>query len=209
MNTVSLAVWTSPITQREVDLIRRFSGLAFAGSIAAGFGLLAAPVARAAQFDITSSAVQDGGLLAQKNAGNNPQNKNCDGQNISPPLAWTDPPANTKSYAIIMFDPVGRGGMGVVHWVAYDIPASKTSLKEGEASSPSSEFKGGKNTPGLLTYFGPCPPRGDKPHPYVITLIATDVEPGGLKPDMTRDELGAALTGHTLGATSIVTRYGH
>jgi Raf kinase inhibitor-like YbhB/YbcL family protein len=170
---------------------------------------LAAPVAHAAQFDITSSAVQDGGLLAQKNAGNNPQNKNCDGQNISPPLAWTNPPANTKSYAIIMFDPVGRGGMGVVHWVAYDIPASKTSLKEGEASSPSTEFKGGKNTPGLLTYFGPCPPRGDKPHPYVITLIATDMEPGALKPDLTRDELGAALTGHILGATNIVTRYGH
>jgi hypothetical protein len=67
-------------------LIGRFSGLAFAGSIAAGLGLLAAPVAHAAQFDITSSAVQDGGLLAQKNAGNNPQNKNCDGQNISPKL---------------------------------------------------------------------------------------------------------------------------
>jgi phosphatidylethanolamine-binding protein (PEBP) family uncharacterized protein len=65
-------------------------------------------------------------------------------------------PANTKSYAIIMFDPVGRGGLGVVHWVAYDIPATKTSLTEGEASSPSTEFKGGKNTPGLLTYFGPA-----------------------------------------------------
>jgi Raf kinase inhibitor-like YbhB/YbcL family protein len=190
-------------------LIRRFCAPVFAGSIGASLSVLAVPVAHAAQFDITSSAVQDGGLLAQKNAGNNPQNKNCDGQNISPPLAWTDPPANTKSYAIIMFDPVGRGGMGVVHWVAYDIPASKTSLKEGEASNPSTEFKGGKNTPGLLTYFGPCPPKGDKPHPYVITLIATDMEPGALKPDMTRDELGAALTGHSLGATSIVTRYGH
>lgn len=190
-------------------MIRRFSALAFAGSIAAGSSLLTAAIAHAAQFDITSSAVQDGGMLAQKNAGNNPQNKNCDGQNVSPPLAWTNPPANTKSYAIIMFDPVGRGGLGVVHWVAYDIPATKTSLTEGEASSPSTEFKGGKNTPGSLTYLGPCPPIGDKPHPYIITLIATDIEPGTLKPEMTRDELGAALTGHIRGATSIVTRYGH
>jgi Raf kinase inhibitor-like YbhB/YbcL family protein len=184
------------------------SGLTLAGCVTAASALLAMP-SDAATFDITSKAVQDGGMLAKKNAGNNPQNKNCDGENVSPPLAWANPPANTKSFAIIMFDPVGRGGLGVVHWVAYDIPASKTSLGEGEASKPSTEFKGGKNTPGLLTYFGPCPPMGDKPHPYVITLVATDMEAGTLKPDMTRDELGAALTGHVLGATSIVTRYGH
>jgi len=165
--------------------------------------------AYAASFDITSAAVEDGGMLPQRSAGNNPQNKNCDGQNVSPPLAWSNPPANTQSYAIIMVDPVGRGGLGVVHWVAYDIPASKTSLNEGEASQPSTEFKGGKNTAGASIYLGPCPPFGTKPHPYVITLVATDLPAGTLKPDMTRDELGAALTGHTLGATSIVARYGH
>jgi len=187
----------------------RFSALAIAGSLAAGLTTLAAAPTHAATFDITSSALQDGGLLVQKNAGNIAGNKNCDGQSVSPPLAWSNPPANTKSYAIIMFDPVGRGGLGVVHWVAYDIPASKTALTEGEASKPSTEFKGGKGTAGLTTYAGPCPPIGDKPHPYVITLVATDMEAGTLKPDMTRDELGAALTGHVLGATSIVTRYGH
>jgi Raf kinase inhibitor-like YbhB/YbcL family protein len=184
------------------------SALALVGALAAGASMLATP-SLAAPFDITSSALRDGGTLAKKNAGNIPTNKNCDGQGVSPPLAWTNPPANTKSYAIIMFDPVGRGGLGVVHWVAYDIPASKTSLTEGEASQPSTKFKGGKGTAGLLTYAGPCPPIGDKPHPYVITLVATDLDAGTLKPDMTRDELGAALTGHVLGATSIVTRYGH
>jgi Raf kinase inhibitor-like YbhB/YbcL family protein len=188
--------------------MRHLTALAFTGLVAAATGGFAAP-GHSASFDITSSAVQDGGMLAKKNAGNVANNKNCDGESVSPPLAWSNPPANTKSYAIIMLDPVGRGGQGVVHWVAYDIPASKTSLKEGEASKPSSEFKGGKGTAGLTTYAGPCPPFGDKPHPYVITLVATDLEAGGLKPDMTRDELGAALTGHVLGATSIVTRYGH
>jgi Raf kinase inhibitor-like YbhB/YbcL family protein len=180
-----------------------------AGVLAATTGGLTVTASHAASFDITSSAVQDGGMLQQKNAGDNPQNKNCDGQNVSPPLAWSNPPANTQSYAIIMVDPAGRGGSGVVHWVAYDIPAGKTSLREGEASQPSTEFKGGKNTRGLSTYFGPCPPLGDKPHPYVITLIATDLPAGTLKPDLTRDELGAALAGHALGVTSIVTRYGH
>jgi Raf kinase inhibitor-like YbhB/YbcL family protein len=189
--------------------ITRLNALALAGGLVAVAGAIDCAPSQAAPFDITSPTVIDGGMLAQKNAGTNPDNKNCDGQNVSPELAWSSPPANTKSYAIIMFDPVGRGGLGVVHWVAYDIPASKTSLKEGEASQPSSEFKGGKNIRGQSTYFGPCPPIGDKPHPYIVTLVATDLEPGTLKPDMTRDELGAAITGHVLGATSIVTRYGH
>jgi len=186
----------------------RVSALALAGAIIAFASVLATPIL-AAPFDITSSAVQDGGMLVKKNGGNIPTNKNCDGQGVSPPLAWSNPPPNTKSYAIIMFDPVGRGGLGVVHWVAYEIPASMTSLTEGEASQPSSRFKGGTGTAGLSTYAGPCPPMGDKPHPYVITLIATDLDAGALRAGMTRDELGAALTGHVLGATSIVTRYGH
>jgi len=193
----------------EIDMKpHRASALALACTIVASASVLATPIV-ATPFDITSSAVQDGGMLAKKNGGNIPTNKNCDGQGVSPPLSWSNPPPNTKSYAIIMFDPVGRGGLGVVHWVAYDIPAGQTSLTEGEASQPSSKFKGGKGTAGLSTYAGPCPPIGDKPHPYVITLVATDLDAGTLKADMTRDELGAALTGHVLGATSIVTRYGH
>lgn len=167
----------------------------------------AAPAA-AATFDLTSPVLSDGGMLMQKNAGKYPANKDCDGENVSPPLAWTDPPSNTKSYAII-FDPVPNGGLGFVHWVAYDIPASKMSLKEGEASVPPTEFKGGKSSPGLPFYFGPCPPSGEKPHPYVFTLIATDLEPGTLPSGLTRNELGEALKGHVLGATSLVARYGH
>jgi Raf kinase inhibitor-like YbhB/YbcL family protein len=189
----------------------RASVVVLAAAVAAAC-LLPAPHASAAGkkvFDISSPALRDFGMLKTKYAGKNEQNKNCVGDNVSPPLKWSNAPANTKSFAIIMFDPVGRGGLGVVHWVAYDIPASKTSLKEGEASQPSNEFKGGKNTPGLTTYFGPCPPFGDKPHPYVITLVASDLAPGTLQAGMTRDELAAALNGHILGATSMVARFGH
>jgi phosphatidylethanolamine-binding protein (PEBP) family uncharacterized protein len=49
--------------------------------------------------------------------------RDCGGQNISPALAWSNVPANTKSFALTMFDPDGRKGLGVVHWVAYDIAA--------------------------------------------------------------------------------------
>jgi Raf kinase inhibitor-like YbhB/YbcL family protein len=164
---------------------------------------------RAAGFDLTSPEFSDGSMLAQKNAGKYAANKDCDGQNVSPPLAWTGAPNGTKTYAMILIDPLPNGGLGFVHWVAYDIPASKLSLKEGEASAPPTEFKGGKSTPGLPFYFGPCPPRGDKPHPYVFTLIATDLEAGTLKAGLTREELGEALRGHVLGSTSLVARYGH
>ncbi|HTP84319.1 MAG TPA: YbhB/YbcL family Raf kinase inhibitor-like protein [Alphaproteobacteria bacterium] len=189
----------------------RASAVVLAGAIAAASLLPSSHAIAAAKkvFNISSPALRDFGMLKKKYAGKNDQNKNCVGDNVSPPLKWTNAPANTKSFAIIMFDPAGRGGAGVVHWVAYDIPAAKTSLKEGEASQPSNEFKGGKNTPGLTTYFGPCPPFGDKPHPYVITLIASDIAPGTLQAGMTKDELAAALNGHVLGATTMVARFGH
>lgn len=190
----------------------RVSAVLLAGAVAAGWCLLPAAPASAAKskvFNISSPAFKDFGMLKKKNAGENPKNKNCVGQNVSPPLRWTNAPNSTKSFVITMFDPAGRGGAGVVHWIAYDIPASKTSLKEGEASQASSEFKGGKNIMGQQTYFGPCPPFGDKPHPYVITLIATDLAPGSLQAGMTKDELDKALQGHVIADTTLVARFGH
>jgi Raf kinase inhibitor-like YbhB/YbcL family protein len=160
-----------------------------------------------AKFTLSSPALKNGGFLPKKYAGNNPQNKNCDGQNVSLPLAWKNAPPNTKSFAILMTDLVGRGGLGVSHWVAYDIPATKTSFKEGETSQPSKDFVGGKNTPGTLVYYGPCPPMTDMPHPYTIVLIATDIATGTLQAGMTAAELGAALQGHTLASTSFVANY--
>lgn len=193
-------------------LSKRVSALALSAAVAAASWLMPAGPAAAARskvFNLSSPTIRDFGMLKKKNAGMNAKNKNCVGENVSPPLRWTNAPANTKSFAITMYDPAGRGGAGVVHWVAYDIPASKTGLKEGEATKPSSEFKGGKNQLGMETYFGPCPPFGDKPHPYVITLIATDLAPGALQAGLNRDELNKALEGHVLGDTTLVVRFGH
>jgi phosphatidylethanolamine-binding protein (PEBP) family uncharacterized protein len=95
-------------------------------------------------------------MLPKKFAGANASNKNCDGQNISPALNWSHAPANTTSFAIIFQDTTGRAPLGVAHWLAYDIPATNTGLKEGEASAPSSEFKGGKSTVNQQVYFGPA-----------------------------------------------------
>src|ERR1700756_4721838 len=102
--------------------------------------LLVAGTAQAAEvFTISSPAFKDGTLLAKKNAGDNKSNPNCVGENVSPPLAWSNVPAGTTSFALVMTDPEGRG-TGVDHWIAYGIPASVTSFAEGETSKPSDKY---------------------------------------------------------------------
>lgn len=163
---------------------------------------------RAKPFMLTSPAFKDNGALAVKNAGNATDSPNCVGKNISPPLAWSNPPDGTKSYALIMVDPEGRGGLGVIHWVAYGIPVSVTGFAEGEVDRPSDKYVGGKGTRGLSTYTGPCTPPGDWHH-YSFTLIATDLDPKALPPGLTRDELFAALNGHTKVAAGLIGRFRH
>ena len=154
-------------------------------------------------FTITSSSFKDGERLATKMAGNNKQNPNCVGDNVSPALSWANPPAGTKSYALMMFDPEGRPPGGVSHWVAYGIPVTVTGFAEGEVSKQTENYVGGKSLMGLPHYFGPCTPPGS-PHHYTFTLIATDLEPTALQPGMTRDEVIKALDGHAKGAAGLI-----
>ena len=154
-------------------------------------------------FTLSSPSFKDGERLATKNAGNNKSNPNCVGENISPAFSWANPPGGTKSYAFVVFDPDGRPPGGFVHWVAYGIPASVTGFAEGEVSKPSDKYVGGQSTMKLANYFGPCTPPGPAHH-YILTLMATDLEPTALKEGMTRDEAIKALDGHAKAATSLI-----
>lgn len=158
-------------------------------------------------FMLTSPAFKDGTPMPKKHANNTPGNANCVGENVSPPFAWSNPPAGTKSFALTMVDPEGRGGAGVIHWVAYSITASVTGFAEGEVSKPSDKYIGAKRSDGVGHYRGPCPGPG-MPHHYTFILIATDLEPTELQPGLTRDELFAKLTGHTKGATGLIGLFG-
>jgi len=180
--------------------------------LASGIALFAfgAPQsAGAADFVLKSSAFQDGGKLEVKNAGNRKDSPNCVGQNVSPPLEWSGAPAETKSFVLLMFDPEGRNGLGVSHWVAYGIPANVTSFAEGEVSKASDKYVGGKSTMGVGNYSGPCTPAGTGYHHYTFTLIATDLDPKALKPGMTRDEVFEAIKGHAKKATGLVGLFTH
>jgi len=181
---------------------------------AAGFlvaSLLVVPVVEAAEvFTLSSSSVQDNGILATKNACSDKQRTpNCVGENISPPLAWSNVPDGTKSFALLLFDPEGRAPAGVSHMVLYGIPADVKGFAEGELSQPSEKFVGGKNLMGTGTYFGPGTPPNTDWHHYTFTLVATDLDPKALQPGLTREELAAALKDHVKGSAGLVTRFKH
>jgi Raf kinase inhibitor-like YbhB/YbcL family protein len=160
--------------------------------------------ANAQDFTLSSSAFQDGGWLQQKNAGaDKKRNPNCVGENVSPPLAWSNVPAKTTSLALIMFDPEGRRGAGVIHWVAYGIPVAVTGFAEGEVSKPSPKYVGGLGTNKQQIYLGPCTPPGPLHH-YTFTLIATTADPKELPPKLTRDELFAKLGNKAISATGLI-----
>ncbi|MFV3381103.1 YbhB/YbcL family Raf kinase inhibitor-like protein [Pseudomonas sp. NY15354] len=164
-------------------------------------------MAASAGLAINSSSFTDGGIIALPQVGPDPA---CgSGEQRSPQLSWDNLPDGTRSLALVMFDPDGGKGLGVVHWIVYNIDPTTDALDEGAAGQSTQTLTLGRNSRGTLTYRGPCPPAGDNPHHYVLTLIATDLEPGGLPPGLDRQGLMQALQGHALGAQSIVGKYAH
>jgi Raf kinase inhibitor-like YbhB/YbcL family protein len=178
--------------------------LLLAGGLALSFS-----AAQASDFKLASPAAPDNGILQTKEAGSREANPNCVGQNVSPPLAWSNVPDGTKSFALVMFDPEAQGGTGVSHMVIYGIPASVTSFAEGELSQPSDKYVGGKNGAGMTTYGGPCPPPGTDWHHYTLIMNATDLDPKDLQPGMTREELLPVIKPHAKATAGLILRFRH
>jgi Raf kinase inhibitor-like YbhB/YbcL family protein len=96
----------------------------------------------------------------------------CTGGNVAPRLRWSGAPAATRSFAVTMFDPDAPTGSGFWHWSVRNLPASSRSVPAGAAA--------GVNDAGTTSYMGPCPPAGDGPHHYEITVLALDVPDAGV-----------------------------
>jgi Raf kinase inhibitor-like YbhB/YbcL family protein len=183
-----------------------FAAAALAVSLASSQVSAAEPAAKL--FKLSSPAFTDNAPLPLKYAGGTLCGKDSRGGNVSPPLKWSDPPAGTKSFAVVMIDPDGRRGLGSVHWVAYNIPASRTGLQEGEGGAPPpADVTPGKNSRGTAGYTGPCGPPADAAHHYIIDALALDLAPGALPAGLDRDQLFQAIAGHSLGPASLVVRY--
>jgi len=138
-----------------------------------------------------------------------PAKYSCDGANVSPALAWTDAPAATKAFALIMDDPDTPKGT-VTHWLIYDVPAGAHSLPEGVPTNkklPDGSMQG-KNVRGKSGYTGPCPERGGPAHHYFFKVYALDAKTN-LKPNAKREELDAAMKGHILAEAELIGRFKH
>lgn len=120
---------------------------------------------------VTSATFSDGATLDREQAFTG-----CGGKNVSPQLSWSGFPAETKSFAITVFDPDAPTGSGYSHWVVFDVPARVTSLEAGAGSGASpGGGQTGFNDFALNSYAGPCPPQGDPAHRYIFTVHALDV----------------------------------
>ncbi len=146
---------------------------------------------------------------AFEHLGKIPKRYTCEGEDISPPLSWTDPPSGTASFALIVEDPDAPDPeapkMTWVHWVLYNLPASAHGLEEGVPRErlPAGVLEG-QNDWKRTGYGGPCPPIGT--HRYFHRLYALD----GALPDLarpTRTALLAAIEGHILGGAELIGTY--
>jgi len=131
----------------------------------------------------------------------------CGGKNVSPPLTWSDAPAATKSFAIFAQDLDGRNGVGVVHWIAYSIAPTTTSIPAGWGSTANPAWVGGPNNRNTMVFLGLCPGVGTGAHHYVFTLFALDIAPGALAPGLNRDAFMTAINGHVLAGSVLVGKF--
>lgn len=134
-----------------------------------------------------------------------PSKYTCDGENINPPLSFSDVPKDAKSLILIMDDPdvpktIRPDGMWD-HWLVWNIPAGTTIINEG--STPPGIV--GKNTGGQFGYQGPCPP--DREHRYFFKLYALDTMLSLNTPTTTKQILEQAMEGHILEKTELIGLY--
>lgn len=130
----------------------------------------------------------------------------CDGEDISPDLAWREIPEDTRSFALIMDDPDAPRGIWV-HWVLFNLPADAVELAPGVPKVPElpSGARQGLNDSGDIGYSGPCPPPGP-PHRYYFHLYALD-STLNLPPGIARSDLDDAMSGHILTEATLMGIY--
>ncbi len=147
---------------------------------------------------LSSTAFQEGGSI--------PDRYTCQGQDVSPPLSWREPPAGTQSLALIVYDLDSAGGR-FTHWVIFNIPVTSLELAEAVSTQPRlpSGARQGKNDFGNIGYGGPCPPSG-KPHRYRFVLYALDC-PLDLEAGASKKQVLDAMADHVIAQGQLIGAY--
>jgi Raf kinase inhibitor-like YbhB/YbcL family protein len=192
------------------ELFGRVRSALLASALAAGVMICTAQAQAqtAGAFTLTSSDIANGKKIPEAQVFNS---FGCTGRNISPALSWSNVPAGTKSFALLVYDPDAPTGSGWWHWVAYNIPADATSLPA-DAGDPKKNLMPGAavqghtdfGTPG---YGGPCPPPG-KPHHYYFRLYALKAAKLEVPADATAALIGYNVNANSLGMAQIMGLYG-
>lgn len=144
----------------------------------------------AGSMQLTSPAFAEGGEI--------PAKYGCSGEDVSPPLAWTDVPEEVDSFVLIVTDPDAGG---FVHWVLTDIPGHVRELPEGSGDNAGIP---GRNGFGRTGWGGPCPPSGV--HRYVFELLAV-AEPLVLGGEPTESRVRGAAEGRTVARAELSGTY--
>ncbi len=174
-------------------VLKRAASLALFVAACGGASVADDPLGAPRTLRVESAAFADGAAI--------PSKYTADGDDVSPPLAWSGAPAGTKRYALVVDDPDAPGGTWT-HWTAWNLDATK--LDENVRPDATTSFVQGRNSFGHPGYGGPSPPSGT--HRYVFRVYALD-GPLDLAPTADADALRAAIKGHSLAYGALVGTY--
>jgi len=145
---------------------------------------------------LKSSAFSDGDAI--------PRRFTCEGEDLSPPLHWSDAPAGTRSVIVLCDDPDAPAGTWH-HWAAYNIPADITALPDGAGRPGAKEgLTQAINDFGRPGYGGPCPPRGHGPHHYHFRLLALSTDHLVVRKDPSCRDVEREARKHLIGEATLI-----
>jgi len=135
----------------------------------------------------------------------------CFGKNISPQLFWDNAPADTKSFAVTIYDENAPTGSGWWHWIIFNIDKGISELKADAGNvlnhlAPAESVQS-KTDFGLPGYGGPCPPNDNSIHKYIITIYALKKEKLGLSAFDSPALVGFYLNQNVIEKASLVFYY--
>ncbi|MGA2115939.1 MAG: YbhB/YbcL family Raf kinase inhibitor-like protein [Bryobacteraceae bacterium] len=153
---------------------------------------------------LTTTAFTDGSIIPSKYTALDPSP-------VSPELEWTNVPANTASFVLILHDPdvaVRRTTNDILHWLLFNIPGSSRGLPEGvpAISQLADGTIQGKRGNGAIGYLGMGAPAVGPYHHYTFDLYALDIKLD-LGPDATREDVLKVIDGHILGKGMLIGRF--
>jgi Raf kinase inhibitor-like YbhB/YbcL family protein len=187
-------------------MIRRLAG--FGAVLALSIAFATSAGAKGGSLVVTSPDIKPGGKISDEQVF---KGFGCSGGNVSPALSWKGAPAGTKSFALTVYDPDAPTGSGFWHWVVFNLPPTTASLPKGAGDPKGGGMPAGavqsRTDFGVPGWGGPCPPPG-KPHHYIFTVFAVDLDKIDATPDTSAAVIGFNLHFHTLAKGTLTGLYG-